>query len=288
MDRKTSLLKITTKKNQFLKGDEQYAEQCKETIASLQNEIYQLKDIIKNQNLLMKLKTTNEDNNNDDNINDEYIYNKDETNNYVSEPLINCDYNSYEAFLKADMKTLNDDIINEYENNMEKFYFDQKNLESKIKKNYNIEGLQEKYAIIRSFYEKYMEMYINKYMSQLGNKHLKQKLFEFITNTHLHNINQLKNKYDAINKEKLSLQNKNKKYQEDLALASKQKEEKCQKIFELSNELDKLKRVLSLRIKREKDLEKKLTLIDNFSARNDKKISDIKKYNVKKLFKNQP
>ena len=69
-------------------------------------------------------------------------------------------------------------------------------------------------------------------------------------------INELKEKYTTMLNEKQELEVKNKKYQEFLATVMKEKEEKSQKIFEISNELEKMKRLLTLREKRAKNLER--------------------------------
>ena len=71
-------------------------------------------------------------------------------------------------------------------------------------------------------------------------------------------IKELQENYTTMLNEKKELEVKNKKYQEFLAAVMKEKEEKSQKIFEISNELEKMKRLLHVRDKRAKDLEKKL------------------------------
>ena len=85
---------------------------------------------------------------------------------------------------------------------------------------------------------------------------LKKLLFKFISNTQMKEINELKEKYTTMLNEKQELEVKNKKYQEFLATVMKEKEEKSQKIFEISNELEKMKRLLTLREKRAKNLER--------------------------------
>ena len=97
---------------------------------------------------------------------------------------------------------------------------------------------------------------------------LEKLLFKFISNTQMKDIRELKDNYITILNEKLELEIKNKKYQEFLITVMREKEEKSQKIFELSHELDKLKRQLIGREKRIKDLYNKLRTLENICNNN--------------------
>jgi hypothetical protein len=97
---------------------------------------------------------------------------------------------------------------------------------------------------------------------------LEKLLFKFISNTQMKDIRELKDNYINILNEKLELEIKNKKYQEFLITVMREKEEKSQKIFELSHELDKLKRQLIGREKRIKDLYNKLKNLENICNNN--------------------
>ena len=219
---------------------------------------------------------------------------------------------------------------------MEGLYFDKIGLEEKIKNGIKDTEINEKYNIIRTFYEKFIELIndklienieqnlilkfnlkeilelnesnnlnLNKKLEQynLNNKDgkikeeienykkiildnekekkeieqslennvkmknlLEKLLFKFISNTQMKDIRELKDNYISILNEKFELEIKNKKYQEFLIKVMREKEEKSQKIFELSHELDKLKRQLIGREKRIKDLDNKLKNLENICS----------------------
>ena len=428
--------KIEKKISRNIKEVDQYTAQYREIIVSLKNEIVQLKDIIKNQHLLMKLqpnednnnnkskgmfcgsgsgannkfldttsynslgsggnekkennisvyKNTNEiyedffnedelikldiydkvtqqdvnggsgDNNNNNEVNITSITNPNNTfiNNHndlstsssnlnIPKPLtLNCNYEVYDNFLNTDLNNLTVEEFEEFEKKMEELYFDKITLEERIKKGIKDSEINEKYTIIRTFYEKFIELINDKLvenieqnlilkfnlkeildLNEINNtnlKHfynmlnskqqpsqtsnnsntcsnnndkinedianykknieenelekkriqlaldknmkikalLKKLLIKFISNTQMKEIKELQENYTTMLNEKKELEVKNKKYQEFLAAVMKEKEEKSQKIFEISNELEKMKRLLHVRDKRAKDLEKKL------------------------------
>ena len=359
--------KIEKKITRNVKEVDQYTAQYREIIVSLKNEIAQLKDIIRNQHLLMKLKPsdnyskkdntinlsldTNSNNNNTSNVIYDDFFNADEmqkldynkvielseiedsmNNNNVSsssstKPMLNCNYEVYNNFLNSNLNNLTVEEFEEFEKKMEGLYFDKITLEEQIKKGSKDTEINEKYTIVRTFYEKFIELINDKLienieqnmilkfnlkeildLNETNNKNLtneyavlKQKnvdmkkinedienykkiiednekekikiqssleknekiktllkklLFKFISNTQMKEINELKEKYTTMLNEKQELEVKNKKYQEFLATVMKEKEEKSQKIFEISNELEKMKRLLTLREKRAKNLER--------------------------------
>ena len=437
--------KIEKKISRNIKEVDQYTAQYREIIVSLKNEIVQLKDIIKNQHLLMKLqpsednnnkskgmfcgsgsgannkfldttsynslgsggnekkennisvyKNTNEiyedffnedelikldiydkvtqqdvvggggsgdNNNNNNNNNNEinitsitnpnntFINNNNDlstssSNLNIPKPLtLNCNYEVYDNFLNTDLNNLTVEEFEEFEKKMEELYFDKITLEERIKKGIKDSEINEKYTIIRTFYEKFIELINDKLVenieqnlilkfnlkeildlnevnntnlkhfynmlnskqqpSQTTNNNnntcnsnsnndkinedianykknieenelekkriqlaldknmkikalLKKLLIKFISNTQMKEIKELQENYTTMLNEKKELEVKNKKYQEFLAAVMKEKEEKSQKIFEISNELEKMKRLLHVRDKRAKDLEKKL------------------------------
>ena len=413
--------KIEKKISRNIKEVDQYTAQYREIIISLKNEIVQLKDIIKNQHLLMKLqpnednktkgmfcnnnnkfldttsynslgsggndkkennisvyKNTNEiyedffnedelikldiydkvtqdiDNNNNNNnmsqVNITSITNQNNTfinnptdlstsssNLNIPKPLtLNCNYEVYDNFLNTDLNNLTVEEFEEFEKKMEELYFDKITLEERIKKGVKDSEINEKYTIIRTFYEKFIELINDKLVenieqnlilkfnlkeildlneinntnlknfynmlnskqpAQMNNNNntdkinedianykknieenelekkriqialdknmkikalLKKLLIKFISNTQMKEIKELQENYTTMLNEKKELEVKNKKYQEFLAAVMKEKEEKSQKIFEISNELEKMKRLLHVRDKRAKDLEKKL------------------------------
>ena len=415
--------KIEKKISRNIKEVDQYTAQYREIIVSLKNEIVQLKDIIKNQHLLMKLqpnednktkgmfcnsnnnnkfldttsynslgsggnekkennisvyKNTNEiyedffnedelikldiydkvtqdiDNNNNNNNNNNIsqvnitsITNQNNTfinnptdlstsssNLNIPKPLtLNCNYEVYDNFLNTDLNNLTVEEFEEFEKKMEELYFDKITLEERIKKGVKDSEINEKYTIIRTFYEKFIELINDKlvenieqnlilkfnlkeildlneinntnlknFYNMLNSKQsmqmnnndkinedianykknieenelekkriqialdknmkikalLKKLLIKFISNTQMKEIKELQENYTTMLNEKKELEVKNKKYQEFLAAVMKEKEEKSQKIFEISNELEKMKRLLHVRDKRAKDLEKKL------------------------------
>ena len=234
---------------------------------------------------------------------------------------------AYNNFLNSNLNNLTVEEFEEFEKKMEGLYFDKITLEEQIKKGSKDTEINEKYTIVRTFYEKFIELINDKLienieqnmilkfnlkeildLNETNNKNLtneyavlKQKnvdmkkinedienykkiiednekekikiqssleknekiktllkklLFKFISNTQMKEINELKEKYTTMLNEKQELEVKNKKYQEFLATVMKEKEEKSQKIFEISNELEKMKRLLTLREKRAKNLER--------------------------------
>jgi hypothetical protein len=441
--------KIEKKISRNIKEVDQYTAQYREIIVSLKNEIVQLKDIIKNQHLLMKLQPSEDNNNNNNkskgmfcgsgsgannkfldttsynslgsggnekkennisvykNTNEIYedFFNEDElikldiydkvtqqdavvggggsgdnnnnnnnnnneinitsitnpnntfinnnndlstssSNLNIPKPLtLNCNYEVYDNFLNTDLNNLTVEEFEEFEKKMEELYFDKITLEERIKKGIKDSEINEKYTIIRTFYEKFIELINDKLVenieqnlilkfnlkeildlnevnntnlkhfynmlnskqqpSQTSNNNnntcnsnsnndkinedianykknieenelekkriqlaldknmkikalLKKLLIKFISNTQMKEIKELQENYTTMLNEKKELEVKNKKYQEFLAAVMKEKEEKSQKIFEISNELEKMKRLLHVRDKRAKDLEKKL------------------------------
>ena len=348
--------KIEKKVTRNIRESDQYTSQYKEIISSLKNEIVQLKDIIRNQHLLLKLKPYEKKNNNNEEIIDENendvlyddFFNADEiqkleyTSDYLdismnkdddSRKILNCNFEAYENILNSNLENLTQEAIEDFEKKMEGLYFDKIGLEEKIKNGIKDTEINEKYNIIRTFYEKFIELIndklienieqnlilkfnlkeilelnesnnlnLNKKLEQynLNNKdgkikeeienykkiildnekekkeieqslenNLKMKnlleklLFKFISNTQMKDIRELKDNYISILNEKFELEIKNKKYQEFLIKVMREKEEKSQKIFELSHELDKLKRQLIGREKRIKDLDNKLKNLEN-------------------------
>ena len=348
--------KIEKKVTKNIRESDQYTSQYKEIISSLKNEISQLKDIIKNQHLLMKLKPSEKkiiNNENEDNILYDDFFNADEmlkleyNNNFLdisinkdddTQKVLNCNFDAYENILNSNLDNLRQDEFEDFEKKMEGLYFDKIALEDKIRKGIKDTEINEKYNIIRTFYEKFIELIndklienieqnlilkfnlkeilelnetnnsnLNKSLEQFNfnnkdekikdeienykkiicdNEKEKKKieeslennlkiknfleklLFKFISNTQMKDIRELKDNYITILNEKLELEIKNKKYQEFLITVMREKEEKSQKIFELSHELDKLKRQLIGREKRIKDLYNKLRNLENICNNN--------------------
>ena len=348
--------KIEKKVTKNIRESDQYTSQYKEIISSLKNEISQLKDIIKNQHLLMKLKPSEKkiiNNENEDNILYDDFFNADEmlklenNNNFLdisinkdddTQKVLNCNFDAYENILNSNLDNLRQDEFEDFEKKMEGLYFDKIALEDKIRKGIKDTEINEKYNIIRTFYEKFIELIndklienieqnlilkfnlkeilelnetnnsnLNKSLEQfnfnnkdekikdeienykkiicdnekekkkieeslennLKIKNLLEKLlFKFISNTQMKDIRELKDNYINILNEKLELEIKNKKYQEFIITVMREKEEKSQKIFELSHELDKLKRQLIGREKRIKDLYNKLKNLENICNNN--------------------
>ena len=348
--------KIEKKVTKNIRESDQYTSQYKEIISSLKNEISQLKDIIKNQHLLMKLKPSEKkiiNNENEDNILYDDFFNADEmlklenNNNFLdisinkdddTQKVLNCNFDAYENILNSNLDNLRQDEFEDFEKKMEGLYFDKIALEDKIRKGIKDTEINEKYNIIRTFYEKFIELIndklienieqnlilkfnlkeilelnetnnsnLNKSLEQFNfnnkdekikdeienykkiicdNEKEKKKieeslennlkiknfleklLFKFISNTQMKDIRELKDNYISILNEKLELEIKNKKYQEFLITVMREKEEKSQKIFELSHELDKLKRQLIGREKRIKDLYNKLRNLENICNNN--------------------
>ena len=348
--------KIEKKVTKNIRESDQYTSQYKEIISSLKNEIAQLKDIIKNQHLLMKLKPTEKkiiNNENEDNILYDDFFNADEmlklenNNNFLdisinkdddTQKVLNCNFDAYENILNSNLDNLRQDEFEDFEKKMEGLYFDKIALEDKIRKGIKDTEINEKYNIIRTFYEKFIELIndklienieqnlilkfnlkeilelnetnnsnLNKSLEQFNfnnkdekikdeienykkiicdNEKEKKKieeslennlkiknfleklLFKFISNTQMKDIRELKDNYITILNEKLELEIKNKKYQEFLITVMREKEEKSQKIFELSHELDKLKKQLIGREKRIKDLYNKLRNLENICNNN--------------------
>ena len=348
--------KIEKKVTKNIRESDQYTSQYKEIISSLKNEIAQLKDIIKNQHLLMKLKPNEKkiiNNENEENILYDDFFNADEmlkleyNNNFLdismnkdddTQKVLNCNFDAYENILNSNLDNLTQEEFEDFEKKMEGLYFDKIALEDKIRKGIKDTEINEKYNIIRTFYEKFIELIndklienieqnlilkfnlkeilelnennnsnLNKSLEQLNfnnkdekikeeienykkiigeNEKEKKKieeslennlkiknlleklLFKFISNTQMKDIRELKDNYISILNEKLELEIKNKKYQEFLITVMREKEEKSQKIFELSHELDKLKRQLIGREKRIKDLYNKLRTLENICNNN--------------------
>ena len=348
--------KIEKKVTKNIRESDQYTSQYKEIISSLKNEISQLKDIIKNQHLLMKLKPSEKkiiNNENEDNILYDDFFNADEmlklenNNNFLdisinkdddTQKVLNCNFDAYENILNSNLDNLRQDEFEDFKKKMEGLYFDKIALEDKIRKGIKDTEINEKYNIIRTFYEKFIELIndklienieqnlilkfnlkeilelnetnnsnLNKSLEQFNfnnkdekikdeienykkiicdNEKEKKKieeslennlkiknfleklLFKFISNTQMKDIRELKDNYITILNEKLELEIKNKKYQEFLITVMREKEEKSQKIFELSHELDKLKRQLIGREKRIKDLYNKLRNLENICNNN--------------------
>ena len=348
--------KIEKKVTKNIRESDQYTSQYKEIISSLKNEIAQLKDIIKNQHLLMKLKPTEKkiiNNENEDNILYDDFFNADEmlklenNNNFLdisinkdddTQKVLNCNFDAYENILNSNLDNLRQDEFEDFEKKMEGLYFDKIALEDKIRKGIKDTEINEKYNIIRTFYEKFIELINDKLienieqnlilkfnlkeileLNEANNLNLKKSLeqfnfnnkdekikeeienykkiicenekekkkieeslennlkiknllekllFKFISNTQMKDIRELKDNYINILNEKLELEIKNKKYQEFLITVMREKEEKSQKIFELSHELDKLKRQLIGREKRIKDLYNKLKNLENICNNN--------------------
>ena len=348
--------KIEKKVTKNIRESDQYTSQYKEIISSLKNEISQLKDIIKNQHLLMKLKPSEKkiiNNENEDNILYDDFFNADEmlklenNNNFLdisinkdddTQKVLNCNFDAYENILNSNLDNLSQEEFEDFEKKMEGLYFDKIALEDKIRKGIKDTEINEKYNIIRTFYEKFIELIndklienieqnlilkfnlkeilelnetnnsnLNKSLEQFNfnnkdekikdeienykkiicdNEKEKKKieeslennlkiknfleklLFKFISNTQMKDIRELKDNYITILNEKLELEIKNKKYQEFLITVMREKEEKSQKIFELSHELDKLKRQLIGREKRIKDLYNKLRNLENICNNN--------------------
>ena len=348
--------KIEKKVTKNIRESDQYTSQYKEIISSLKNEISQLKDIIKNQHLLMKLKPSEKkiiNNENEDNILYDDFFNADEmlklenNNNFLdisinkdddTQKVLNCNFDAYENILNSNLDNLRQHEFEDFEKKMEGLYFDKIALEDKIRKGIKDTEINEKYNIIRTFYEKFIELIndklienieqnlilkfnlkeilelnetnnsnLNKSLEQFNfnnkdekikdeienykkiicdNEKEKKKieeslennlkiknfleklLFKFISNTQMKDIRELKDNYITILNEKLELEIKNKKYQEFLITVMREKEEKSQKIFELSHELDKLKRQLIGREKRIKDLYNKLRNLENICNNN--------------------
>ena len=348
--------KIEKKVTKNIRESDQYTSQYKEIISSLKNEISQLKDIIKNQHLLMKLKPSEKkiiNNENEDNILYDDFFNADEmlklenNNNFLdisinkdddTQKVLNCNFDAYENILNSNLDNLTQEEFEDFEKKMEGLYFDKIALEDKIRKGIKDTEINEKYNIIRTFYEKFIELIndklienieqnlilkfnlkeilelnetnnsnLNKSLEQFNfnnkdekikdeienykkiicdNEKEKKKieeslennlkiknfleklLFKFISNTQMKDIRELKDNYITILNEKLELEIKNKKYQEFLITVMREKEEKSQKIFELSHELDKLKRQLIGREKRIKDLYNKLRTLENICNNN--------------------
>ena len=244
--------KIEKKISRNIKEVDQYTAQYREIIISLKNEIVQLKDIIKNQHLLMKLqpnednktkgmfcnnnnkfldttsynslgsggndkkennisvyKNTNEiyedffnedelikldiydkvtqdiDNNNNNNnmsqVNITSITNQNNTfinnptdlstsssNLNIPKPLtLNCNYEVYDNFLNTDLNNLTVEEFEEFEKKMEELYFDKITLEERIKKGVKDSEINEKYTIIRTFYEKFIELINDKLVENI-------------------------------------------------------------------------------------------------------------------------
>ena len=348
--------KIEKKVTKNIRESDQYTSQYKEIISSLKNEIAQLKDIIKNQHLLMKLKPTEKkiiNNENEDNILYDDFFNADEmlklenNNNFLdisinkdddTQKVLNCNFDAYENILNSNLDNLSQEEFEDFEKKMEGLYFDKIALEDKIRKGIKDTEINEKYNIIRTFYEKFIELINDKLienieqnlilkfnlkeileLNEANNLNLKKSLeqfnfnnkdekikeeienykkiicenekekkkieeslennlkiknllekllFKFISNTQMKDIRELKDNYINILNEKLELEIKNKKYQEFLITVMREKEEKSQKIFELSHELDKLKRQLIGREKRIKDLYNKLKNLENICNNN--------------------
>jgi hypothetical protein len=304
----------------------------------------------------MKLKPSEKkiiNNENEDNILYDDFFNADEmlklenNNNFLdisinkdddTQKVLNCNFDAYENILNSNLDNLRQDEFEDFEKKMEGLYFDKIALEDKIRKGIKDTEINEKYNIIRTFYEKFIELIndklienieqnlilkfnlkeilelnetnnsnLNKSLEQFNfnnkdekikdeienykkiicdNEKEKKKieeslennlkiknfleklLFKFISNTQMKDIRELKDNYITILNEKLELEIKNKKYQEFLITVMREKEEKSQKIFELSHELDKLKRQLIGREKRIKDLYNKLRNLENICNNN--------------------
>ena len=149
-------IKQKKKVTRNIRESDQYTSQYKEIISSLKNEIVQLKDIIRNQHLLLKLKPYEKKNNNNEEIIDENendvlyddFFNADEiqkleyTSDYLdismnkdddSRKILNCNFEAYENILNSNLENLTQEAIEDFEKKMEGLYFDKIGLEEKIK-----------------------------------------------------------------------------------------------------------------------------------------------------------
>ena len=221
--------KIEKKVTKNIRESDQYTSQYKEIISSLKNEIAQLKDIIKNQHLLMKLKPTEKkiiNNENEDNILYDDFFNADEmlklenNNNFLdisinkdddTQKVLNCNFDAYENILNSNLDNLSQEEFEDFEKKMEGLYFDKIALEDKIRKGIKDTEINEKYNIIRTFYEKFIELINDKLIENIEqNLILKFNLKEILELNENNNSN--------LNKslEQLNFNNKDEKIKEEI------------------------------------------------------------------------
>lgn len=87
---------------------------------------------------------------------------------------------------------------------------------------------------------------------------LKKLLLKFISNTQVKEMKDLHESYTYLENEKRELETKNKKYQEFLSTVLKEKEEKDQRINDLTKELERTKRLLADKDKKLNETERRL------------------------------
>lgn len=222
--------KIEKKVTRNVKEVDQYTAQYREIIVSLRNEIAQLKEIIRNQHLLMKLKPRDDyfkedkivnvsaiesnSNNNTSNVIYDDFFNADElqkldynrvidlgdldesvrTENMSSvkanQPMLNCNYEVYDNFLNTKLNNLTIEEFEEFEKKMEGLYFDKMTLEEQIKNGSKDTEINEKYTIVRTFYEKFIELINDKLIENIEqNMILKFNLKEILDLNETNNTN---------------------------------------------------------------------------------------------------
>lgn len=198
--------KIEKKITRNIKEVDQYNAQYREMLVSLRTEIAQLKDIIRNQHLILQLKpndslsSDNHDNGNNDSntyqtkkpekstvLYDDFfnaeerekleydkvilgIMKENQKDNDKNQPLLlncNCNYEVYDNFLNTNLNSLTEEEFEDFENKMEALYFDKINLEDRIKKGVKALEINEKYTVIRTLYEKFIELINDKLIENI-------------------------------------------------------------------------------------------------------------------------
>ena len=107
-----------------------------------------------------------------------------------TKPMLNCNYEVYNNFLNSNLNNLTVEEFEEFEKKMEGLYFDKITLEEQIKKGSKDTEINEKYTIVRTFYEKFIELINDKLIENIEqNMILKFNLKEILDLNETNNKN---------------------------------------------------------------------------------------------------